>query len=167
MRTLIAALAASLILGCSLGSAGFSDWENFGGAISVAKTTTATAAVTTGLQFGINAGETWEFEFRLITACSGAGGIKYQIAVPAGATVAAQVIGSGGGSTSIASARITASSTLTTIIFNNVAAQVWAMIFGTVTAASTPGLVTAGYASVTNGQTSTIAVGSNVRATKL
>jgi hypothetical protein len=165
MKTILLLLLA---LWSPLVSGGVADWENYGQVLTGSNTTTTVAgAVTTGLRFGISQGESWQFEFFILSQCSGTGGIKYQLAVPAGATVRAVVIGGGATAAAITSAQITASATLTSVVFNNAAVPGWARIFGTVTAGGTSGLVTAGYASATAGQTSTVMTGSSVRATKL
>jgi hypothetical protein len=121
-------------------------------------TNTTNAAVdVTDMSFNIGATERWTAEFYLQTGCSSTGGIKYAISVPTGSVFRAVIDGSGSSATSRNSAIVTASGTLTTAIWNNVAAATgFARISLSVVAGVNAGVVQLRFASNTAGQTSTI-----------
>lgn len=124
--------------------------------------TNATTSLTNvGLGFAIGANENWTGEFNLSGQCSGTGGTKFAITVPAGATIEAECLGITSAVTAITSSRITASGAATTQTFyvaSAVPGPVW--IRFTVVNGSTAGAVQLQAESVTSGQTTTIFAGS-------
>jgi hypothetical protein len=124
--------------------------------------TNATAALTNvGLGWAIGANEVWTSEFNLSGQCSGAGGTKFAITVPAGATIEAECLGITTGVTAVTSSRITASGAATAQTFYVVATvpgPVWIRV--TVVNGATAGAVALQAESVTSGQTTTLFAGS-------
>src|ERR1700733_12782246 len=85
--------------------------------------TNATAGLTNvGLGWAIGVSEVWTGEFNLTAQCSGTGGTKFALTIPAGATIEATVFGIAASVTAFTCSRITASATATTQIYCNAAA---------------------------------------------
>ena len=126
--------------------------------------TNATNGLTAvGLGWQIGANEVWTGEFNLSGQCSGTGGTKFAITIPAGATIEAEFLGITSAVTALTSSRVTASATVTAQTFWTAAAvpgPVWIRV--TVVNGSTAGSVALEAESVTNGQTTTIFAGSYV-----
>jgi len=119
--------------------------------------TNATAALTNvGLGWAIAANEVWTGEFNLSGECSGTGGTKFAITIPAGATIEATCLGTSGAVTAQTVSRITASATVTAQTFFAAAAVAGTVrICLTVVNGATAGAVALQAESVTSGQTTT------------
>lgn len=119
-------------------------------------TTSNSATNVNNMSFTIGATDVWAFEFFMHNGCSGNGGLKYAITVPAGATFEAVADGMAGSVTGRTSSIMSVSGTLS-VAFNATSNQNgFARITGTVVGGGTGGTVNLQYASGTNGQTSTI-----------
>ncbi len=125
--------------------------------VTADQTTTATAAAdVTGMSFAIAASEVWSVEWNLQNGCSGTGGVKWTITVPASATFRGVALGMSTGVTALTSAVMTVSGTLT-IAFNAVASTAgWMRITAVIVNSTTAGTVQLRFASTTSGQTSTV-----------
>lgn len=121
-----------------------------------------------GTSFNVEANQSYSFEFVLFTGCSGTGGIKFALNLPAGATFRASAHGMAALATAITSAIMNVINTLTSIVFNNANLQTgWVRITGTVVNGANAGVAQLRFASGTNGQTSTIYANSTPHAVKL
>jgi len=119
-------------------------------------TTVVTAANVTDMSFAIAASETWSVEWNLQNGCSGIGGVKWAITVPAGATFRGVADGMSTGITARTSAVMTVSGTLT-IAFNAVASTAgFTRITAVIANGVTAGTVALQFASTTAAQTSTV-----------
>jgi hypothetical protein len=127
-------------------------------------TTLATASNVTDMAFYADVNEQWAFEFNLLAGCNGAGGTKYAITFPTGATLAATAIGPSGANTTITSERMTVSGTLTTAVFVVSNASGYVRIVGMIVNGATAGSVQLQFASGTATQTSTVSANSTLTA---
>ena len=131
-------------------------------------TTTATAAASTALSFQIAANEVWIVDVQITAQCSGTGGSKYAVSAPAGATIEGWIYSSTAAITTLSYQRLTAISTLNATALHTVAATPAPdMIRFTIVNGSTAGAVAVQSASVTSGQTTTVFVGSWLRAQRV
>jgi hypothetical protein len=131
-------------------------------------TTTVVAATSTLLSFNIGANETWVVDVQLTAQCSGTGGTKYAVAAPAGATIEGWIYSSLAAITTLSYQRITAINTLNATALHTVATTPGGDIIRfTVVNGSTAGVVAIQAASVTAGQTTTVFLGSGMRAQRV
>lgn len=131
-----------------------------------ATSTVVAAGDVPGMAFPVAAGESWAFEIDLHTGCSGNGGVKVALLLPAGASVTATALGMGASPTTVNSSRIAASGVLTAA-FNTANSQAgWVTVTGGVTAGATGGTVQLRFAAGTAGQTATVYARSTLRARK-
>jgi hypothetical protein len=129
--------------------------------------TTSNVASNTNLAVAMGANEVWEVEVEMTLSCSGAGGVKFAVSLPAGATIEGGVLGHSTGFTAMTGARINASATLTTNAFCTVAGTLRARAQYRIKNGSTAGSATFQFASGTNLQTSTILAGATHLARRL
>jgi hypothetical protein len=131
-------------------------------------TTTVVTATATGLTFNINANEVWAVDVQLTAQCSAAGGVKYEIAAPTGATIEGWLLSSTTTITTLSYQRITAINTLTATATHTVATTPGPDIIRfTVTNGSTAGAITIEAASGTATQTTTIFAMSSLTAMRV
>ena len=128
--------------------------------------TNATAGLTNvSLAVPMTAGEVWVGEFNLSGQCSAAGGTRFAIVIPAGATIEATVLGISGAVTALTSSRITASATATTqVYYAAITTPGPVRITFTVVCGATAGSVQLQAECASSGQTTTLFAGSYVRA---
>ena len=121
------------------------------------QTTTSNVATNiTGLSFAATANKLYSIEGFIATACNNTGGIKFQITLPSGATVKIRTIGASSGSTVSAWNEIKLSATLTQNLVNAQNSTGGTYFKGQIQIGANAGNIDFGYASGTNGQTSTI-----------
>jgi hypothetical protein len=129
--------------------------------------TLITAANVTGLSFPIGANEVWSFEAHIQNGCSGTGGVKFALTVPAGASFRAVALGMAATAAALTSAVLTVSGTLS-IAFNTAALVTgWTRITGLVRNGATPGTVQVQFAAGTAAQTSTVFADSFIHGQKV
>jgi hypothetical protein len=131
-------------------------------------TTTATAATSTALTFAIGANEVWVVDVQLTAQCSSTGGSKYAVAAPTGATIEGWIYSSLAAITTLSYQRLTAINTLNATALHTVATTPAPDVLRfTITNGSTAGAVTIQAASGTSGQTTTLFLGSALRAQRV
>ncbi len=121
----------------------------------IAYSTTLATNVDTGLFFYAAANEIWMVDVQASSTGAPSGGAKAQITAPTSATTEAQVFTFNAGGTAGQDARITAINTLTAQVIAGASCNL--TIRGLLANSSTTGAVAIGIASVTGGQTTTIA----------
>lgn len=131
-------------------------------------TTTVVAATSTALSFNVLANEVWIAEYQLTVQCSGNGGSKYAIACPVGAAIEGWIYSSTNAITTLSYQRVTAISALNGVALHTVATlPAPDVIRVLITNGANVGAVALQAASVTAGQTTTIFVGSYLRARRV
>lgn len=121
-------------------------------------TTVNTATDITGLSFSATANKRYEIDGKIRFQCSGNGGGKFEITLPSGATMDVILHGFASAGTAYTFSILTASGTLSTA-FGNVSGgnpNLWVNFKGEIQMDATAGDVVIGFASGTNGQTTTI-----------
>lgn len=137
-------------------------------ALSANATTTIVTNTNSNLSFPVAANEVWVIEFNGTVQCSGVGGSKFQISTPVSATIEGWYQSSGAAITTPVYNRITAINTLTTTATHTVVTTPTPdRIIVRVKNGANAGTLAIGFASVTNGQTTTIFAGSNIVAYKV
>lgn len=124
------------------------------------QTTTSATRVATALAQAVAANEVWDFEFNLGES-SASGGVRFDIAIPAGATIEGYCWSghAGGGAGSALWQRITAGSTLTAAVSAGITT---AQIRVRVKVGGTAGTVELGLANQNAGFTATLTAGSQM-----
>lgn len=135
-----------------------------GQALLALQSTTLATPVDTLLTFPVLAGEVWHVEFDALLTC-GTGGVKLGVNAPALSTVVGQVFGAAASAAAFTSAPIAAIGTPVGALAASGASRI-ARLTAVVTVAA-DGALTIQFASVTNGQTSTIQASASLRARKL
>lgn len=131
-------------------------------------TTGVIAANVADMDFAVGANEVWTAEFNLQNGCSGTGGSKWALTIPAGATMRAVVVGTGSSATAQQGGVLTAAGVLTTANFNTgILTTGYARITVTVVNGATAGNVQLQFASATAGQISTVYADSYLTARKV
>ena len=102
------------------------------------------------------ANKLYDIEGHIYSGCNNTGGIKFQITIPTGATIAACFDGSIGTNTTFQSSIVLASATLTGFSFIQFNGGNIIKVKGQVLLGGTAGTIQFGFASATNTQTSTI-----------
>ena len=118
-----------------------------------------TGATSTYLQFTMSANESWKFQAHLTVYCQGAGGMKYSISAPTGATMEAWLYSSTTALTTLSYQRMTTigMATYTSTAVHTTAALIGNdRIEGILQNGATPGTFSINFASVTTGITSSI-----------
>lgn len=129
------------------------------------QTTTSATRVATALAQAVAAGEVWDFEFNL--GCqSTAGGVRFDLAAPAGSTIEGYAWGgqAGGGAGSALWVRIAALSTLTSAFSTSLSCV---QIRVRIKVGGTAGTVELGLANQTGGSTATLHAGAQMIGTKV
>lgn len=130
--------------------------------------TTGTVAVDTGLDITLQASTTYIIEGALFIGCSGTGGVKVAIDVPAGATFRIQGLGRGNTDSVFRNNTFLTDGAFGVNVYNNVSSQFGSVSFqGAITTGASGGSIKIQFASGTSGETSTIyADGAYLRAIK-
>jgi hypothetical protein len=132
------------------------------------QTTTSNAATPiTGLSFAAAANTLYSIDGVIATACSATGGLKFNITLPAGATMFIRSFGAGTGSSTTTWNEFTVSGALMPNINNAQASNGMTNFKGEIQIGAAAGNIVFGYASGQNTQTSTIrSLGTYIRITK-
>jgi hypothetical protein len=144
-------------------------WEyELNKAVTSIVTTNATAAANiTGLSFPVEANSLFLIEGFYSVACSGTGGIKFTQTTPALSVMDVLYDGIAGTATTSVKIRSLASGTLTATAINSASTTSGVIVRGYVRTTTNAGTLQMQFASGTNGQTSTVAVNSWVKITRI
>jgi len=129
-------------------------------------TTNNTATTVTGLTFNIGANEEWVIDVALTTQCSSTGGVKYAISVPATASVEGWIQTSTSALTTLSFQRFT-STGLTSTAAHTVATTPGPDVMRVWVKSTGGGTVAIQVASGTSGQTTTVFIGSFMKAQRV
>jgi hypothetical protein len=151
---------------CHYNGAGW-EYELNKSVTSVVTTNTTGAANITGLSFPVEANSLFLIEGYYSVACSGNGGIKFTQTTPALSVMDVLYDGIAGTATTSVKIRSLASGTLTATAINSAITNSGVIVRGYVRTTTNAGTLQMQFASNTNGQTSTIAVNSWVKITRL
>ncbi len=131
-------------------------------------TTTVVAATATTLTFNVGPNEVWFVDVQITAQCSAAGGSKYAVTAPAGATIEGWIYSSTGAILTLSYQRLVAINTLNATALHTVATTPGPDIIRfVVTNGATAGAVAIQAASVTAGQTTTLFQASGLEATRI
>lgn len=168
----LSGVALNLVSGSSLtiqdGSYNYTNYVSTGYAnMTTLTTTSASTATVTGYTFQMPANSTWTIICNLIVT-GVAGGMEFGFDIPTGGKINAGVVGNVGSATAFSSAGIiSTASTVETTAYATASAAKSVQITGVVTSGVSAGSVSLIWKSVTGGNTSTINLGSFMRANRI
>lgn len=132
------------------------EWNLFLTGGDQSTTSNVAANITDLVSPTLTANKRYQIHGRIRNGCNNTGGVKYQITIPAGASLYVYFSGSNSSNTTYSNSFVNASATLMTVVLQAFNGTSVTRVDGEITLGATAGTVQFGFASNTNTQTSTV-----------